>query len=152
MQVKEMYTEPQVTETKTEAGVMKEVGIETEVVSKIGVETRRVVSEIEVETVKEVAREMEEVMRESRVDMERKTVSRIGNGRKRERKIETVGAAVESTTEINIGTSTNINTRNLIAKDNRLSLSSLTCICDSVLEILYCELEILNMNRFNHSN
>lgn len=121
MQVKEMDTEPQVTETKTEAGVMKEVGIETEVVSEIGVETRRVVSEIEVEIVKEVAKEMEEVMRESEVDMKRKTVSRIGNEGKRERKIETVGAAVESTTEINIGTSTNINTRNLIAKDNRLS-------------------------------
>lgn len=150
MQVKEMDTEPQVTETKTEAGVMKEVGIETEVVSKIGVKIRRVVSEIEAETVKEVAREMKEVMTESEVDMKRKTVSRIGNGGKRERKIETVGAAVESTTEINIGT--NINTRNLIAKDNRLSLSSLTCICNSVLEIMYCELEILNMNRFNHNN
>lgn len=150
MQVKEMDTEPQVTETKTEAGVMKEVGIETEVVSKIGVKIRRVVSEIEAETVKEVAREMKEVMTESEVDMKRKTVSRIGNGGKREKKIETVGAAVESTTEINIGT--NINTRNLIAKDNRLSLSSLTCICNSVLEIMYCELEILNMNRFDHNN
>lgn len=49
MQVKEMDTEPQATETKTEAGVMKEVEIETEVVSEIGVETRRVVSEIEAE-------------------------------------------------------------------------------------------------------
>lgn len=123
MQVKEMDTEPQVTETKTEAGVMKEVEIETEVFSKIGVETRKVVSEIEVEIVKEVTREIEEVMRESGVNLERKLVSRIGNGGKRERKIETVEAAVESTTEINIGTSTNINTRNLIAKDNRLSLS-----------------------------
>lgn len=122
MQVKEMDTEPQVTETKTEAGVMKEVEIETEVFSKIGVETRRVVSEIEVEIVKEVTREIEEVMRESGVNLERKLVSRIGNGGKRERKIETVGAAVESTTEINIGT--NINIRNLIAKDNMLSLSS----------------------------
>lgn len=125
-QVKEMDTKPQVTETETEAGVMKEVKIETEVINKIEVETRRVVSEIEAEIVKEVARETEEVMKESGVDMEMKTLSRTGNGGKRERKIEIIGAEVESTAEINIGTSTNINTKNLITKDNRLNLLLLT--------------------------
>lgn len=124
IRVKEMDTKPQVTET--EAGVMKEVEIETEVITEVEVETRRVVSEIEAEIVKEVARETEEVMRESGVDMEMKTVSRTGNRGRRERKIETTGAAVASMAEINIGTSTNINTRNLIAKDNRLNLSLLT--------------------------
>lgn len=131
---------------------MKEVGIVIEVVSKIGVEIRRVVSEIEVEIVKEVVREMKEVMIESEVDMKRKTVSRIGNGRKRERKIEIVGVVVESIIEINIGISININIRNLIVKDNRFSLLLLICICNSVFEIMYCELEILNMNRFNYNN
>lgn len=131
---------------------MKEVGIETEVVSKIGVEIRRVVSEIEVEIVKEVAREMEEVMIESEVDMKRKTVSRIGNGGKRERKIEIVGVVVESIIEINIGISININIRNLIVKDNTFSLLSLICISNSVFEIMYCELEILNVNRFNYNS
>lgn len=131
---------------------MKEVGIEIEVVSKIGVKIRRVVSEIEVEIVKEVVREMKEVMIESEVDMKRKTVSRIGNGGKRERKIEIVGVVVESIIEINIGISININIRNLIVKDNRFSLLSLICICNSVFEIMYCELEILNMNRFNYNN
>lgn len=126
IQVKEMDTKPQVTETETEAGVMKEVKIETEVVNEIEVGTRRVVSEIEAEIVKEVARETEEVMKEIGVDMEMKTLSRTGNGGKRERKIEIIGAAVESTAEINIGTSTNINTKNLIAKDNRLNLLLLT--------------------------
>lgn len=126
IQVKEMDTKPQVTETETEAGVMKEVKIETEVVNEIEVAKRRVVSEIEAEIVKEVARETEEVMKESGVDMEMKTLSRTGNGRKRERKIEIIGAAVESTAEINIGTSTNINTKNLITKDNRLNLLLLT--------------------------
>lgn len=124
MRVKEMDTKPQVTET--EAGVMKEVEIETEVVTEIEVETKRVVTEIEAEIVKEVAKETEEVMRKSGVDLEMKIVSRTGNGGKRERKIETTGAAVASMSEINIGTSTNINTRNLIAKDNRLNLSLLT--------------------------
>lgn len=131
---------------------MKEVGIEIEVVSKIGVEIRRVVSEIEMEIVKEVVREMEEVMIESEVDMKRKTVSRIGNGGKRERKIEIVGVVVESIIEINIGISININIRNLIVKDNRFSLLLLICISNSVFEIMYCELEILNMNRFNYNN
>lgn len=131
---------------------MKEVGIVIEVVSKIGVEIRRVVSEIEVEIVKEVVREMKEVMIESEVDMKRKTVSRIGNGGKRERKIEIVGVVVESIIEINIGISININIRNLIVKDNGFSLLSLICICNSVFEIMYCELEILNMNRFDYNN
>lgn len=131
---------------------MKEVGIEIEVVSKIGVKNRRVVSEIEVEIVKEVVREMVEVMRESGVDMERKTVSRIGNGGKREKKIEIVGVVVESIIEINIGISININIRNLIVKDNTFSLLSLICICNSVFEIMYCELEILNVNRFDYNN
>lgn len=124
MRVKEMDTKPQVTET--EAGVMKEVEMEAEVVTEIEVETKRVVTEIEAEIVKEVARETEEVMRKSRVDLEMKIVSRTGNEGKRERKNETTGAAVASMSEINIGTSTNINTRNLIAKDSRLNLSLLT--------------------------
>lgn len=122
IRVKEMDTKPQVTET--EAGVMKEVEMETEVVTEIEVETKRVVTEIEAEIVKEVARETEEVMRESGVEME--TVSRTGNEGIRERRTETTGAAVASMAEINIGTSTNINIRNLIAKDNRLNLSLLT--------------------------